>query len=116
MEVHEARTGSDRLDPNEYSRMIRQFAIDARRILSRPDSTTVELFGLQRRAGILLRGSPVRDSGGINRWLSRMRQSIGDRLRALTAAESEARLQEVDGSTTTVLALTTAACVASGRP
>lgn len=74
------RDEAGRFDPEGFGRRIREFAIDAHRVLSRPDSPLGELLRLHGRVGRLLGEAPRAGSSGVSRWLLAVRQRIGARL------------------------------------
>ena len=76
-------------EPDDFGREFRQFAIDAHRILGRPDSPVDEVFGLYRRAWCLQRQAAVATSSEIRRWLLAARQAIDVRLRSWVSEQLE---------------------------
>jgi hypothetical protein len=76
----EGRGEPGRFDPEGFGRSIREFAIDAHRVLRRPDSPLGELLRLHGRGSRLLGEAPGTGSSGISLWLLAVRQRIGARL------------------------------------
>jgi hypothetical protein len=74
------RGEAGRFDPEGFGRRVREFAIDAHRVLRRPDSPLDELTRLDGRAFRLLGEAPGARSIGISPWLLAVRQRIGARL------------------------------------
>jgi hypothetical protein len=72
--------GHDVLDPEELAREVRQFAIDAHRALTRPDTPIDVVIGLRQRLGLLLRKTRGSGASEINRWLRRSQGEIEARL------------------------------------
>jgi hypothetical protein len=77
------------VDLDDWGRRVRQFAIDAHRILGRPDSPVDEVFGLHRRAWLLVREASVEPSSGLCRWLLEARRAIDVRLHRWAVEEME---------------------------
>jgi len=88
-ENHKISSGDGKLDPDEFSRRVRQFAIDARRILNCPDSPIDEVIELHGRVWTLLHEAPGAHSSGIRRWLLAARRTIGQRLQSWAAEDLE---------------------------
>ena len=100
------RNGHGGLDPEELARRIRQLAIDAHRILTRPDTSIGEVSGLRRRVRVLLRET----RGGlrateIDRWLRAAQRAIEAELHLgpredleLPAPRFVARLKRKEGA------------------
>jgi hypothetical protein len=82
LEADEGRVQPGGSVADEFARSVRQFALDARDVLERPDSTPSELIELQRRAVRLLREVPGARTTGIAPWLLAVRQRIGARLQS----------------------------------
>jgi hypothetical protein len=82
LEAEEGRVRSGGWVGDEFARSVRQFALDAREVLERPDSTPSELIGLQGRAIRLLQDVPGARTTGIAPWLLAVRQRIGARLQS----------------------------------
>jgi hypothetical protein len=76
-------------DPEGFGRRVRQFAIDAHRVLEDPNSTRDEMIGLHLRAWFLLREAPGERSSEMQRWLQEARRIIGARLQSWTAEDLE---------------------------
>jgi hypothetical protein len=74
------RDASGRFDPEGFGRRIREFALDAHRVLRRPDSPFGELIRLQGRVIRLLGEATGTGPRGISPWLLAVEQQIGDRL------------------------------------
>jgi hypothetical protein len=88
-EAEGRRSDPGESDPGEFGRSVRRFALDARDVLSRPDSPLDELIGLHRRVFELLDEVPGARSTGILCWLVAVKQRIGDRLQAWSAEDLE---------------------------
>jgi hypothetical protein len=76
-------------DLDDFTRRVRQFAIDAHRILGRPDSPRVTVIGLHRRVSHLLHDAHGERSKEIRRWLLAALQAIDARILAWSYAELE---------------------------
>jgi hypothetical protein len=76
----QGRGESGRIDPEDFGRRIREFALDAHRVLRLPDSPLDELIRLDGRVIRLLGEAPGTRSSGISPWLLAVRQRIGARL------------------------------------
>jgi hypothetical protein len=76
----------DGFDPDDFGRRVRECAVDAHRILKRPDSPTDELIALHRRGWFLLCEAPGSQSTPIRRWLLATRQAIAAKLQSWSAA------------------------------
>jgi hypothetical protein len=74
------RGETGRFDPGDFGRRIREFAIDAHRVLRHPDSSLDELTRLDVRAFRLLGEAPGARTVGIFPWLLAVRQRIRARL------------------------------------
>ncbi len=81
-ETRDRPSGDADYDPVEFSRKVRQFAIDAHPILFCPDGPIDEVLGLQRQLWTLLREAPGSESSGIHRYLLAVRGVLGDRLQS----------------------------------
>jgi hypothetical protein len=81
-ETDESRGGRGGFDPDDFGRRVREFALDAHRILKRPDSPTDELIALHRRVWFLLCEAPGSQSTPIRRWLLAARQEIAAKLQS----------------------------------
>lgn len=92
LEVHEDRIRPCGLDPDEFARSIRRFALDAHDVLSRSDSRPGDLIWLHRRVFHLIEGAPVAQADGILTWLLAVRQRIGARLQSWSLEALEARV------------------------
>lgn len=92
LEVDEGRVQPDGSDPGEFARGVRRFALDAREILGRPESTLGELIGLHGRVFHLLQGVPGTRTTGILPWLLAVRQQIGARLQSWSVEDLESRV------------------------
>jgi hypothetical protein len=79
-------------DPDEFARSVRRFALDARDVLGRSDSTLGELIGLHGRLFRLLQEVPGMGPVGIAAWLLAVRQRIGARLQSWSVEDLEARV------------------------
>jgi hypothetical protein len=79
-EFQENPCGEGNPDPDGFSRRVRRFATDARRILTHPEGSIDEVIELHRRVWHLLRETRRAESSGIHRWLLAVRRTIGDRL------------------------------------
>jgi hypothetical protein len=77
------------LDPKEFSRQLREFAIDAHRFLKDPDRPIDDVAELHRRACLLLRGAPVAQSSMMHRWLLEVWGAINARIQSRPLAELE---------------------------
>jgi hypothetical protein len=64
-------------------------ALDAHRVLGRPDSPIDELIGLHWRAWHLLREAPRVGSSEVRRWLLAVRHEIGAKLQSWSVEELE---------------------------
>jgi hypothetical protein len=73
----------------DFAGDLRRFAIDAHRILRRPESPVDEVFALHARAWSLLQEAPGARSGEIRRWLLAARRAIGVRLQSWASEEME---------------------------
>jgi hypothetical protein len=76
-------------DAESFARGVRQLALDAHRVLSRPDSPLDELIRLHWRAWHLLREAPRVGSSEVCRWLLAVRREIGAKLQSWSAEELE---------------------------
>jgi hypothetical protein len=76
-------------DGDDFGRRLRQFAIDADRILRRPDGPVDEVIGLHRRAWLLLQDASAGPSSEIRRWLLATRRVIDARLLSWSLVELE---------------------------
>ena len=74
------RGDAARFDPEGFGRRIREFAVDAHRVLRRPDSPLDDLIRLDERAFRLFGEAPGARTMGISPWLLAVRQRIGARL------------------------------------
>ncbi len=88
-EVDEGRVQPGGWDTDEFARSVRRFALDARDVLGRPDSTLGELIGLRGRVFRLLQEVPGTRATGIAPWLLAVRQRIGARLASWPMEERE---------------------------
>ena len=88
-ETDESRGGRGGFDPDEFGRRVREFALDAHRILKRPDSSMDELIGRDSCAWLLLCEAPASQSSAIRRWLLAARQAIAAKLRSWSAEHLE---------------------------
>jgi hypothetical protein len=79
-------------EPDEFARSVRRFALDARDVLGRPDSTLGELIGLHGRVFRLLQSVPGMGPAGVAPWLLAVRQRIGARLQSWSVEDLEARV------------------------
>jgi hypothetical protein len=75
--------------PDDFGRRVRRFALDAHRILGRPDSPLDELIELHARAFHLLDEVPGTRASGILGWLLAVRQRIGARLQSWSVEDLE---------------------------
>src|SRR5262245_58183520 len=78
------------IDPEDFARRLRAFAVDAYRGLGRPDGPIDEMIALHRRAWDLSHLVPGARMTEIRRWLLAARLKIGTRLQRW--AEEESRL------------------------
>jgi hypothetical protein len=85
----ENRTHPGGLDAESFARGIRRLALDAHRILSRPDSALDELFGLHWHAWHLLREAAGVGSSEVCLWLLAVRQEIGAQLQSWSMEDLE---------------------------
>jgi hypothetical protein len=76
-------------DAGDFGRRVRRVALDAHRILSRPDSPLDELIGLHWRVFHLLDEVPGARATGVLRWLLAVRQEIGARLQSWSVEDLE---------------------------
>jgi hypothetical protein len=74
------RGDAGQFDPEGFGRRIREFAVDAHRVLRRPDSPLDELTRLDGRASRLFGEAPGARTIGICPWLLAVRQRIRARL------------------------------------
>jgi hypothetical protein len=79
----------DRGDPSDFGREVRRLALDAHRILGRPDSPIDELLRLHARVWHLLQEVPGARPIGVLGWLLTVRQRIGARLQSWSVEELE---------------------------
>jgi hypothetical protein len=76
-------------DAGDFGRRVRQFALDAHRILKGPDGPIDELFDLHWRSWSLLHEAPGEQTDGVYRWLLAARRAIVDRLHLSATEEIE---------------------------
>ena len=81
------RPGDD--DAGDFGGRVRRFALDARRVLDRPDTPPDEVMGLYLRASFLAREAPGGPSSEIHRWVQAVRRQLGARMRALSPEDLE---------------------------
>jgi hypothetical protein len=88
-ETDAGRDETGEIDPEVFGRQVRQFALDAHRVLRRPDSPVDEVIDLHRRVWYLLHQAPGAQTTAISRWLQVARQAIAARLRAWVVEDLE---------------------------
>ena len=88
-EPHNGRCYAGAVDAAEFGRSIRRFALDAHRMLRRPDSSSEELIGLQRQAWRLLGEASFPHATEVRRWLVAARRAIDGRLHPGLVEEPE---------------------------
>jgi hypothetical protein len=89
LEAGEGRVQPGGSDSDEFARSVRRFALDAREVLGRPDSTLGELIGLHGCVFRLLQEAPGTRATGIVPWLLEVRQRIGARLQSWSMEDLE---------------------------
>jgi hypothetical protein len=77
------------IDPEDFARRVRGFALDAHRILSRPDGPIDEAIELHRRAWSLSQEVSEARMTDLHRWLVAARREIATRLHRWAAEELE---------------------------
>lgn len=77
------------IEPEDFGRRLRRFAIDAHRVLGCPDGPIDDMVELHRRAWFLLREAPGVPSSRLHGWLVAAREAIDARLRAWALEELE---------------------------
>ena len=77
------------LDPEGFARSLREFALEAHRVLRRPDSPRGDLIRLQGRVLRLLGEVPGTGSSGISQWLGAILARIGARLPSRSLDDAE---------------------------
>jgi hypothetical protein len=82
LESDESRVQPGDLDTDEFARSVRRFALEARDVLGRPNSTLGELIGLRGCVLRLLQQAAGMRSPGIVPWLLAVQQRIDVRLEA----------------------------------
>lgn len=85
----ESRGNLGEFDLDDFGRRVRQFALDAHRLLNRPDSPIDEVIRLHRRAWYLLRDSTAARLSEIRRWLLAALRAIDSRIIASSFMELE---------------------------
>jgi hypothetical protein len=85
----ESRVHPGELGHGEFGHEVRRLALDAHRILRRPDSSLDDLIDLHGRVFHLLRQERGARSGGIGRWLLAVRQEIGVKLESWSVEDLE---------------------------
>jgi hypothetical protein len=87
--IHEGRGDLGGFEPDGFGSRVREFAIDAHRVLNRPDSPIDEVIRLHRRVWYLLRDTPGARSNEIRRWLLAALRAIDTRILAWSSTELE---------------------------
>ncbi len=87
--IDESRWGLGGFEPDDFGSRVREFALDAHRVLNRPDSPIDEVIRLHRRVWYLLRDTPGARSNEIRRWLLAALRAIDARILARSFTELE---------------------------
>jgi hypothetical protein len=87
--IDESRGDLGGFEPEGFGRRVREVALDAHRVLNRPDSPIDEVLRLHRRVWHLLHDAPGARPNEIRRWLLAALQAIDARILAWSFTELE---------------------------
>jgi hypothetical protein len=87
--VHMNDESEGGFDSGDFGRRVRQFAVDAHRIVKGPDGPLDDLIDLHWRAWSLLLEAPGEQTDGVYHWLLAARRAIVDRLHHSATEEFE---------------------------